>query len=174
MSKAFILCGPSGSGKSTLRHEMTRESTYVVLSTDDILMQIAEHDNMTYQEAYAEHSKLTEKQFQEKFRWAMSKGLDIIVDRTNLTPEKRASFITALSETGRYEIIACAPALDFSKSEDRAVLLDRARDRRDRGEPMPGHVIVQQMEAYVPPTLDEGFNSIREFGDKYTPSEITI
>lgn len=156
---AILLMGPSGSGKSTARAAFAQEADFVVASADDHLMARASADGITYQEAYRLHAPASEQAFQAAITDAIAGARNLIVDRTLLNADKRTPLIQRLHAAG-YTVIAAPPAFDVKSPEGRDTLLARASARRDRGEPMPAHVVEAQIAAYVPPSYQEGFDDI--------------
>lgn len=156
---AILLMGPSGSGKSTARAALAREADFAIASADDHLMTMAAAAGITYQEAYRLHAPASEQAFQTAITDAVAAGRNLIVDRTLLSPDKRKPLIQRLHAEG-YSVIAAPPAFDVASPEGRETLLARSASRRDRGEPMPGHVVEAQIAAYVTPSRQEGFDDI--------------
>lgn len=160
--RIIVLTGPSGSGKSTLRDALVKAGQYAVASADDFLMDLAEKGGISYQEAYATRAKESEAHFQAVVQNAYREKQSLVVDRTSLTPEKRMPFVQRFKKAG-FEVIAAVPDLDVFSPEGREELLARAAARMDRGAPMPGHVILAQIEAYEVPTEAEGFDQVFSF-----------
>lgn len=153
--RAFILCGPSGSGKTTARTEILRiHDDAIVASADDVLMAIATEKGLTYQEAYRDHAADSETGFQEQLATALRERRTVIIDRTNLTINKRQNFIIQFQKAG-YVVVGVLPEVNPKTEAGRTELLRRAAVRMDRGAPMPAHVIEAQIEAYEPITEAE-------------------
>lgn len=166
----IILCGPSGSGKTTTRRKFSEAGDFTELSSDDILLGMAAEEGLSYQEAYALHQQDSERLFRERLNQAMAEGRSVIIDRTNLTPEKRAGFVGELKRAG-YEVIGAGPDLDPHSETGRTELLARAAARTDRGAPMPAHVIEAQIAAFTPPSFSEGYDRIISFDDDPHPGQ---
>lgn len=165
----MILCGPSGSGKTTARRRFAASGDFVELSSDDTLLAIAAEKGLTYQEAYSLHLRDSERIFRERLDQALTEGRSVIIDRTNLSPEKRAAFINELRSAG-YDVVGAGPSIDPHSESGRQVLLARAATRTDRGAPMPSHVIEAQIAAYTPPSLIEGYDRVIGFDDDLQPA----
>lgn len=152
---AWLLCGPTGSGKSTVRKAICDETPdTVVSSSDDYLIALCEGLSITYQDAYMKFADEAEEMAQQKIRQAIERGNDLIIDRTNLSVNRRAAYIAGLKDS--YDIVAVIPDFDVKSPDGIALLEERRLSRSDR-EIMPASSLVSHLNAWQEPTLEEGF-----------------
>lgn len=173
MKTLYMLCGVPGSGKSTwtekfldqqkelltkLRGDdfikaLNRKNEPLVLSTDDIIEDIAWRHNMTYNEVFGDVTyAFAERMMHKLAAYAFQNRKIIIWDQTNLTVKSRA------------RKLARVPA-DWQKV---AIVFDVPFDLKARLESRPGKVIpwpvVENMiKNYQKPTFEEGFDVIWPF-----------
>lgn len=149
----YILIGPPGSGKSTWRQALMT-SPHVV-SSDDIVERIASERQSTYSIVFPTLDwKLIDQEINEAFAAAVKSGLDIVVDRTNMTRKSRLSFLSRVPRSYR------RVAVIFSFERD---ILDARLHHRSAttGKTIPESVVNEMISRYQPP-LDEGFHDIIE------------
>jgi predicted kinase len=154
MPRFIMLCGPSASGKSSFRSRLLQEAKdTVVISSDDILMDWAEADGLSYQDAFVAYRDKTDALMEDIASAAFSMGRDIIWDQTHLTRDIRRHKLTEVPD--QYDKVAVAFEAPLE------MLLERASSREaDTGKEVPVAVIRTQAEAYQRPDFDEGFDSI--------------
>jgi predicted kinase len=154
MPRFTMLCGPAGSGKTTFRTNLLKDApNTVVISSDDILMEWAEADGISYQEAFLAHREKTNALMEDVASAAFEAGLDVIWDQTHLTREVRR--IRLIDVPDNYDRVAVA----FSAPEE--LLKERVKAREERtGKVVPDDVVHLQAETFELPDYDEGFDSI--------------
>ena len=160
--KGIIMVGVSGSGKSTW---VNSHKEYIVCSTDSIIEQLAEKMGISYTEAfnYIQNKKkfdyITTKFF-EKIRECILNDKDFVIDRTHLKRNIRISLINELKtfaiENGKHlELFAVSFELPTN------IIFERLKTREKKtGKSIPKEVILEQINSFNIPTLDEGFDSI--------------
>lgn len=148
----FVLVGLPASGKSTWRSRFTQERPCAVISSDDIIEEIAAEQGKTYSEVFSEAIKVSDKMARERFQAAVRERKDIVLDRTNMSVKSRASFLAGLPKDYRKRAIV------FEVSE--AVLNERLEKRNATGKVIPKSVIESMRASYQTPTDAEGFDTI--------------
>lgn len=150
----YILVGPPASGKSTWIQKEFQGECHVV-STDDIIQEIADKDGKTYNETFAKYIKAAEEIMWQEFDRMVTGGYTpIIVDRTNMNRKARARFINRLrTHRNDYKIHAVV----FPKPEDEEY---EYRLHNRPGKTIPEAVINGMLAAFQMPTADEGFDTV--------------
>ena len=152
----YILVGPPGSGKTTWIEKEFHEGCFVV-STDNIIQDVAESDGKTYDEVFPKFIKVADRLMWEGFDDLVDGRYDpIIVDRTNMSVKSRQKFFDRLNQWHKghgYKIHAVV----FPKPED----AEHTRRLNRPGKTIPPHVIQSMLASFEMPTLDEGFASVK-------------
>lgn len=155
MPAIYILVGPPASGKSTWRESYLSKvsDTTTVLSTDDMIEEYATQNGMNYNQAFKEVSfSDLEKNMFFKFREALSRSENVIVDRTNMRAKSRNRFLASVPKN--YKKIAVVFEIDTPH------LLSRLYDRAEKtGKFIPEKNVMDMIDTYQEPTMDE-FDSI--------------
>ena len=159
--KGIIMVGVSGSGKSTW---IKSHKEYVVCSTDSIIEQLAQCMGISYTEAfdYVQDKKkfdyITTKFF-EKIHDCILNNKDFVIDRTHLKRNIRISLINELKtfaiENGKH-LELFAVSFELPKN----TIFERLKNREKTGKSIPKDVILEQINSFDIPTIDEGFNAI--------------
>jgi len=147
----YFLIGPPGIGKSTYTRTMLLPNgEYIVVSTDNLIMEKAKPLNLSYNEAFNTFDfKEIEKEFFAKIKLAIVEREDIIVDRTNLTHKGRNRVLRLLPE----DYIKIAVVFDFSDREK----LDAQLKKRaiEENKYVSKRIVDDMIKSYVEPTLKE-------------------
>lgn len=157
MSKdIYILVGPPAAGKTTWIQKEFQGEIFTV-STDDIIQEIADEEDTSYNEAFAKYMKVAEKMMWEDFdNYVAGDYSPIIVDRTNMNVKSRARFFERLRNFHKghgYKLHAVV----FPKPED----TEHARRLNSRpGKTIPAEVVRSMLASFQMPTEAEGFTSI--------------
>ena len=153
----YILVGPPAAGKSTWVEKEFQGECHVV-STDDIIQEIADNDGKTYNETFAKYIKAAEViMWQEFDRMVNGDYNPIVVDRTNMSVKSRRRFFERLRNFHKghgYQLHAVV----FPKPEDEEY--ERRLNSRP-GKTIPEPVINGMLASFEMPTESEGFTSIR-------------
>lgn len=152
MPKCVILIGVPASGKSTwIKQQDFLDDTWV-MSTDNIIEEIASVYGMTYNEGFSTLINFAEKVMWADMKMAAEDGDMIYIDRTNMSAKARKKFIDYLKPYGyTFE------AVDFETPE---------KDEWERrlssrvGKTIPKEVLKSMANSYEIPLKSEGFEKI--------------
>lgn len=134
--------------------EVGRSLTFVTASTDNIIEMYAHNNNLTYDQAYRAVSfKDVERQFKREIGEAIELKINLIVDRTNLSPKSRNKALGRV--TADYFKIGVAFTLD------ERVRMERLASRKaEIGKSIPSDTLRDMNKTYVSPSRDEGFDFV--------------
>jgi predicted kinase len=150
-----MLIGVPASGKSTWREQFFETNRAMIISTDDILEDIAATQNKTYNDVFKDNIKFATKQMDVHMRVALESEMDIVWDQTNLTVKSRKSKLAMVPE--EYEKIAVV----FLTPED-----TEWQRRLDRpGKSIPQNILLGMRDTMQFPDPEEGFDRIEIVGD---------
>jgi predicted kinase len=153
----YMLIGIPAAGKSTwvwhFRQNNNYPADHCTISTDDVIENIACMYNIRYHECHNVLFQFADQQASRDLSEAVSKGLHIIWDQTNLTRKSRARKLR-LIPAEQYNRIAVV----FPMPEEQE--WRRRLDSRP-GKLIPEDVLQSMKDRYESPTLDEGFAEIR-------------
>lgn len=157
MPNMILMVGVPGAGKSTVRNKflVASKEEYVVLSSDDILDQIAKDQGKTYDEIFSDNIKFSNSEFSRKFDQAVREKKNILIDRTNLTPPARKKFI-AIGKRNGYRMVAAN--IETPPIEELARRLNNRSETE--GKTIPADVIRSMISSLIPATKAEGFDDI--------------
>lgn len=156
----YILVGPPASGKTTWIQKEFQGEVFTV-STDDIIQEIADEEDTTYDEIFSKYIKAAERLMWEDFDHLVAGNYSpIIVDRTNMSVKSRQRFFDRLRNFHKghgYKIHAVV----FSKPDDDEY--ERRLNSRP-GKTIPEAVVSGMLASYQPPTEAEGFATVTFVG----------
>jgi len=144
-----MLMGLPGSGKSTFRQSVP--SSFIQLSTDDLIEDVARWKGITYSEAFPDAIKDATGTVNSAFRQALKDKTSIVWDQTNLTRKKRRGVLTQIPAS-YYTVLIVVQC-------DEDVRQQRLRQRP--GKVIPPHIDESMKSSMVEPMLGEGWNEIR-------------
>lgn len=160
--KGIFMIGVSGSGKTTW---VNAHKEYVACSTDFVIEELANIMGISYTQAfdYIQNKKkfdyITTKFF-EKIHECILNDKDFVIDRTHLKRHIRISLINELKsfaiEHGKNLEIS---AVSFELPKNTIFERLKNREKKNR-KSIPKEVILEQINSFDIPTLDEGFVSI--------------
>lgn len=156
------MIGVSGSGKTTW---VNLNKQYIACSTDSILEEKAQKMGISYTEAfdYFQDKKKFESitaAFFQSIRQCIKNDTDFVIDRTHLKRHIRMSLINELRtiamEHGKHLELN---AICFELPNN--IIFERLNIRaKATGKIIPKNVILDQINSFDIPTIDEGFDTI--------------
>lgn len=154
MPQIIMQIGLPASGKTHTRAAIVAANPdVIVISSDDVIDEIAQRTGLTYQDAYVKHAADVKEQIYALAIDMISQGRDIIWDQTNLTVENRAAILALVPEHYSRVALVC--------EVDDLTLAQRFKDREARtGKSIPDEILAKMKSAYIAPTLGEGFTHI--------------
>jgi len=151
MSKCYQLIGVPGSGKTTwVNKNQDLLSKCVYISTDKFVEAYAHEVGKTYTEVFDEIMLKAIDMMTKEVIQARTEGFDIVWDQTSTTVASRLKKFRMLPD---YEHIAVV-----FKTPEESELKRRLKSRP--GKVIPQRVIMQMIEHWEDPTLEEGFDEI--------------
>ena len=154
MPKLYMLIGVPASGKSTWREQFFETNRAMIISTDDILEDIAATQNKTYNDVFKDNIKFATKQMDVHMRVALESEMDIVWDQTNITKKSRKSKLAMVPE--HYEKIAVVFLTPDEAEWQRR--LDRP------GKSIPQNILMGMRDSMQFPEPEEGFDKIQVVG----------
>lgn len=148
MNTMIILVGFPATGKTTWRQKNRNNIDYVY-SIDDEIEKMASDQGVAYNQIFNDAVNTVTQSCQNDLHKAMQSGVDVTIDRTNLTAKSRKKYVELAKEYG-YNVIALVfdpPA----PSEWEKRLLSRP------GKDIPPDVLVKMIKDYEEPSKKEGF-----------------
>jgi len=150
MPKCTILIGVPASGKSTWLKEQGELERTMIISTDNIIENVAERYDLSYDDVFQDLIKFAEKVMWRSLEDSAYFQDNIIIDRTNLSVKSRKRFMRMLDG---YEFEAVVfPTPDPMEWERR--LNSRP------GKSIPDNVLKSMAKNFEMPTEAEGFSTI--------------
>jgi tRNA uridine 5-carbamoylmethylation protein Kti12 len=158
MSKLEVLVGLPGSGKST-RLSFVDDPEFggdvFVYSTDNYIEARAKEAGKTYDDMFSDHIGDATKHMNDVLAIAVSAGIDVYWDQTNMSSKKRKSILSKFPKNYRKECwcvrVPQTPE-EWGDLEIRLMLRE--------GKTIPHHIVEAMADSYVEPELDEGFDKI--------------
>ena len=154
MPNCVLLVGLPCSGKTTFvrnHHEYCDNRRYEILSSDDILEEMAEILGKTYNEAWPDYYEWADFLFWERLDKAIADKRNFIVDRTSLTVNTRRKILSRVPKSYR------KVAIDFKPNPT----VTNKRNVRP-GKIIPNGTLWSMLCAYEMPSFFEGFDDIEQ------------
>lgn len=165
MSKPIctVMVGLPATGKSTIANFGLGvydriEMPVFVYSTDQFIEDAATHFGKTYDEMFEDNIKAATASMNDLLDDAIKEQKDIIWDQTNLGVGKRRKIINRMKQAGYQVRCACIMPPEPGHISDQTEWKHRLNNRP--GKNIPNHILVNMIESYVVPTIDEGFDVI--------------
>ena len=150
-----MLVGPPGSGKSTWIREFMNhknEDEYVIVSSDDIIMELGKEKGLNYKEAFDKHAKQAMKVMKANAKQAFADKKNIIWDQTNMSAKSRASKI---QQAKGYSLKAVVWDLPREELDRRLIKRDKEEDKS-----IPKAIVESMLSNFQMPTEEEGFDMV--------------
>ena len=151
MKTCYILIGVPASGKSTWLSEEGVDAE-VLASSDNTIEVVAARYGMTYSQGFKTLIDFAQLVFENDLKTAIKDNLNIVIDRTNLTPKVRKRFIDMFKKAG-YKITAI-----YFETPQQAEWDRRIKSRP--GKEIPDYVLKSMSLNFTIPSLEEGFDEI--------------
>jgi len=160
--KGIFMIGVSGSGKTTW---VNAHKEYVACSTDFVIEELADIMGISYTQAfdYIQDKKKFDyisAKFFEKIHDCILNDKDFVIDRTHLKRHIRISLINELKSFAKEHgknLDVSAVSFELPKN----TVFERLKNREQKNEKsIPKEVILEQINSFDIPTLDEGFTAI--------------
>jgi predicted kinase len=155
MARLYMLIGVPGSGKSTWRKQFYKNNQAILISTDDVLDDIAKATGQTYNAVFKDNIKFATSQMEVHLRVAIENNMDIVWDQTNLTRKSRTGKLAKIPDT--YEKIAVL----FPTPEDEEW---QRRLASRPGKTIPQNILMGMKSSMEFPDPEEGFDRIEVVG----------
>lgn len=154
MPNLIMTVGLPGTGKSTWVDNQNLDYKTIVLSTDDIILDIGNRYGLTYNEMFNDITySFAEKTMYHIAAHHIKLGSNIVWDQTNLTVKTRKRKLDLFGPEYKK---AC---VYFTIPKDHEKRLNR------HGKTIPPHVIEGMKKSFQEPNISEGFGSITICGD---------
>lgn len=144
----IMLCGLPCSGKTTWLERLSRP--YISLSTDDYIEMVAEDRGLDYDSAFQDLINPAHDHMFTVLRNALSEGMPIVWDQTNLSAKVRRRKLLRIPRD--YRLISVYFEVDFDEIE--------SRNRNRPGKTIPKDVLLSMSRQYGRPTVSEGFELV--------------
>lgn len=156
MSELYMLIGVPGSGKSTWVKErfesgFFKEDIHVVISTDDIIEEVAQQNQTTYDVVFKTTIDWASKEANRRLEKAIQENKHIIWDQTNLTQKSRSKKLAKIP----YYYIKFAVCFDVPEKDE---LFRRLNDRPNKT--INKSVIENMLRHFEFPKENENFHTI--------------
>jgi len=153
--EVIFLIGLPGSGKTTYIQSLkskNKDKHYAVVSSDDILQNIASEEGITYNQSFKKFGRASIGRMLLNAKEYIKNNRNIIWDQTNLTKKGRRNKLALFPNN----YIKKAIVFSVPKKE----LFNRLNKREEQtGKEIPGYVIQNMSKSFQPPTSEE-FSSI--------------
>lgn len=142
LSKVIMLAGLPASGKSTYAKELSEKENAIILSSDDLRVEL--YGDVNHQDNNGEL-------FQELYRRArqhLSSGQNVIIDATNISSKRRIHFINEFKQFEK-------ECVYVSTLYDNCLFNDKKRERT-----VGKHVIDRMYKQLQIPFIEEGWDKV--------------
>lgn len=158
MKKLVVLVGLPGSGKSTYLNFVDDPEfggDVFIYSTDNYIEAKAKELGLTYNDMFKDNIDAATKHMNEVLNVAISAGIEVYWDQTNMSSKKRKNILSKFPKSYRKVCWCIVPPRN---PEEWHELRHRLSSRK--GKNIPAQIIAAMADSYVEPELDEGFDYI--------------
>lgn len=149
----IVLVGPPASGKSTFINSLIHE--HVVISTDNIVEEIAKEQGKTYSDVWKSCVKQATKTMYVRLEDAIKARKHVVWDQTNLSVKKRKEILEYFPSDYETECVY----FDVPTDE----LIRRLKKRAaETGKDIPVGIVINMIKTYEKPDKSEGFHKVRQ------------
>lgn len=149
MSEIIMLVGPPCSGKSTWRQRNCPD--HVLIDTDSYIERRAQEQGSTYGAVFDSEIRAAEADMQQRLRFAVARGADMVWDQTNMTRRSRLRKLALIPEFYH------RTAVVFQVDIDELALRNQVR-AQNTGKEIPWKVIRDMINSFEMPAADEGYD----------------
>ena len=160
MPKLIMMSGIPTCGKSTyvqngIDYSELSDEGFTYLSTDNYIQEKAKKEGLTYDEIFDYTIKEATEEMYKLLEFAIQSKMNVIWDQTNLTVKSRRKKLKRIPKD--YEKVAVYRKIPL----ETAMLRNQERP----GKIIPPNTLRDMHKVFQPPTLDEGFDKVIEFGE---------
>lgn len=155
----IMMCGLPASGKSTIVSNIVEKHSFISHSTDNIIENIANGLNKTYNECWPYVIPAAEALFISQIHKSVRSKTNIIIDRTNLSINSRKNILNKIP----YDYTRIAFYVETPKEDEW-----RMRLASRPGKEIPDHILTSMALRYVKPEMYEGFDYVISGVDELT------
>lgn len=149
----MTLIGPPMSGKSTWIKQNFNPGDVVMISRDQILLDVYGSDN--YDEAFKNvDQKEVDRVLISTIQKSSKEGKNVIIDMTNMTRKRRIHNLDFFGDE-YYKLAVIFPILDETEYERRNL-----KRKEEENKWIPPHVLKNMISSYQTVTKEEGFDKI--------------
>jgi predicted kinase len=165
--EAIMFVGIAGSGKSLLKNELLKNKNYVVLSTDEIIMEF--YPSKSYNESFKlsndfDGGAKVNAEFDKRIKESIKNKKNIIFDQQNLTKKSRKRKLNLIPDK-LYKKIGIVV---LAGEKNHNILLKNRAKLENKS--IPEHIIKNKIKNLILPGKDE-FNEIFSFINEDISSE---
>lgn len=151
MKEFIMLIGLPYTGKTTYKEKFYTNDSYFWLSTDEIVKDITDKYNMTYEKNWKKLIDFANSVMAKDLQFAIDQNFNIVWDQTNLTVKTRKQKLAKIPED--YKKIAIVfPTISNEVIEERRMIR--------KNQIVSNEVIDNMRKIFVMPTVIEGFDCI--------------
>jgi len=146
-----VFCAPPCSGKTTIIKQITDKVDIKVVSSDDIIVRMAE--GKTYNEIHNSLIKVADKEYKETLNDLGKTEQNVISDRTNVNPKSRRKVWLQFKD--HVKIAVYVKVDSFDTIQQRNINRGESDDKY-----IPFNIIKSMYESTIAPIKEEGFDYV--------------
>lgn len=152
----ILLVGPPLVGKTTWFKKNFKDNPVILISRDQIVMEIAGTDDYNYAFNTVDQ-KQVDRQLEYKIKQAVKNKQNVVIDMTNLTSKRRKSTLSYFTDDYN-KIAVIFPMLSEQEFRER-----NKKRELEENKTIPEGVIRNMIASYQPISKDEGFDRVISF-----------